>query len=241
MKLRLIAKTEFFPQPEIELDTKEGSQALSEFAGRACYQSWDKPNPKTADNRSYLGHILDVGHASVLEHGSCSFYVEGVSRALTHEFIRHRHLSYSQLSQRFVGDHPEFVVPPILRGDVAAEGILDSAMQNDIEDYNWLRQRIANRLMDSGMSKTLARKRAREAARAVYPNMTETKIVVTGNHRAWRDFLGKRAEYYADLEIREFAVAVFKHLIGHFPNIYQDFEVFTDEDERQSVRLARTN
>ncbi len=73
MKLRLIAKTEFFPQPEIELDTDEGSQALSEFAGRGCYQSWSKPNPATATNRDYLRHRLAVGNNLVQEHGSCTF------------------------------------------------------------------------------------------------------------------------------------------------------------------------
>src|SRR3712207_7558756 len=78
----------------------EGGEALAEFAGRACYQSWDKPNPATATNAGYLRHILEVGHLSVLEHGTVTMYLTGVSRSLTHELIRHRHFSFSQLSQR---------------------------------------------------------------------------------------------------------------------------------------------
>ena len=242
MKLRLIAKTEFFPQPEIVLDTAEGSQALSEFAGRACYQSWSKPNPKTATNRGYLANILKVRHDSVLEHGSCTFYVEGVTRALTHELIRHRHFSYSQLSQRFVSveDGVTLVAPPLLR---EVEGINDFLfeMREHVEQaYEMLEDMAATQTREE-KSVAMILKRHREAARAALPNMVETKIVITGNHRAWRDFLLKRAEYHADLEIREFAVALFKNLIGHFPNIYQDFEVFNDEDERQSVRLAGMN
>ena len=73
----------------------DGGQALAEFAGRACYQSWNKPNPATATNAGYLRHILEVGHLSVLEHGTATFYLTGVSRSLTHELIRHRHFSYS--------------------------------------------------------------------------------------------------------------------------------------------------
>ena len=81
--------------------TPTGGQALAEFAGRACYESWSKPNPATATNAGYLRHILEVGHLSVLEHGTVTMYLRGVSRSLTHELIRHRHFSYSQLSQRY--------------------------------------------------------------------------------------------------------------------------------------------
>src|SRR5690554_948865 len=73
------------------------SDLLAEFAGRSCYQSFHKPNPKTEANHDYLRNILNQGHFSVLEHASATFYVTGVSRALTHELIRHRHLSYSEL------------------------------------------------------------------------------------------------------------------------------------------------
>ena len=70
-QVTLIAKTEFIPPAGVPWETDaDGGQALAEFAGRACYQSWKKPNPATATNAGYLHHILEVGHLSVLEHGT---------------------------------------------------------------------------------------------------------------------------------------------------------------------------
>ena len=106
LHVQLIAKTEFVAPSDVPWSTDaDGGQALLEFAGRACYQSWSKPNPKTATNAGYLQHIIDVGHFSVLEHASVSFYITGISRSCTHELIRHRHFSYSQLSQRYVPEN----------------------------------------------------------------------------------------------------------------------------------------
>lgn len=218
MRVRLIAKTEFIPQPE--LNTHEGitdADELSEYSGRTCYQSWSKPNPETATNAGYLKNILDSYHFSVLEHASVTFYIEGVSRSLTHELVRHRHLSYSQLSQRFVDESSvELVVPPALRGSDERASLLD-AMEFAKEIYN--------SIVESLLSNGLPRKKAREAARAVLPNMTETKIVVTGNHRAWREFLTKRNSPGADAEIRELAQEILGQLKKIAPNTYQDMEL----------------
>ena len=80
LRVQLIAKTEFLAPPDVPWSTDaEGGPALVEFAGRACYQSWSKPNPRTATNAAYVRHIIDVGHFSVLEHASVSFYITGVS------------------------------------------------------------------------------------------------------------------------------------------------------------------
>ena len=119
LRVQLIAKTEFVVPSDVPWSTEtDGGQALVEFAGRACYQSWSKPNPKTATNAGYLQHIIDVGHFSVLEHASVSFYITGISRSCTHELIRHRHFSYSQLSQRYVPENEsQIVVPPGMEGD----------------------------------------------------------------------------------------------------------------------------
>lgn len=188
---------------------------LAEFAGRSCYQSFHKPNPKTEANHDYLKNILDQGHFSVLEHASATFYVTGVSRALTHELIRHRHLSYSELSQRFVDlDEANTVIPPALRDEDDAE--LLEVMDACANSYNVLVDYLTN-------VKGLKRKQAREAARAVMPNMTETRIVVTGNMRAWRDMLFKRYSVHADAEIREFAAEVLRQLKLIAPGQFQDF------------------
>lgn len=192
------------------------ADALAEGSGRACYQAWSRPNPATRKNVDYLRHIIDSGHFSVLEHASATFYIEGVSRSLTHELIRHRHLSYSQLSQRFVNEEDaEFVVPPALEGTEEASDILENNFRLIIEDYNYLVRMLQD-------DKGLTRKQAREAARAVLPNMTETKIVVTGNMRAWRDFLSKRWHVAADAEIRQLAGEILKQLRTVAPNSFQD-------------------
>ncbi len=84
-RVQTIAWTHFEAPEDVPWDTDtDGGQALAEFAGRACYQSWKKPNPATATNAGYLHHILEVGHLSVLEHGSVTFYLTGISRSLTH-------------------------------------------------------------------------------------------------------------------------------------------------------------
>src|SRR2546423_3189437 len=116
MRVQLVAKTGFFPPDEVPWSTDaDGGEALAEFAGRACYQSWRKPNPATVTNAGYLKHILEVGHLSVLEHGTVTFYLSGVSRSFTHELIRHRHFSYSQLSQPYPpGRHPAPVEPHVI-------------------------------------------------------------------------------------------------------------------------------
>lgn len=202
--------------------------ALAEFAGRACYQSWSRPNPKTATNEGYMKHILEVGHESVLEHASATFYVEGVSRALTHELIRHRHLSYSELSQRFVNVEDADIVPP----PAIDESWDDRIVWNSFGEYTKVGKEFteANRaarrtyatLVSFLTEKGLPRKQAREAARAVLPNATETKIVVTGNMRAWRDMLKKRYHVAADAEIREFAGEILRQLREIAPNTFQD-------------------
>src|SRR5882757_10118425 len=118
LRVQLIAKTEFLPPADVPWETDtDGGEALAEFAGRACYQSWKKPNPSTATNAGYLRHILEVGHLSVLEHGSVTFYLSGISRSLTHELIRHRHFSYSQLSQRYVPEKRAAMVEPDVIAD----------------------------------------------------------------------------------------------------------------------------
>jgi thymidylate synthase ThyX len=118
LRVQAIAWTHFEAPADVPWETDTGGgEALAEFAGRACYQSWKKPNPSTATNAGYLRHILEVGHLSVLEHGSVSFYLSGVSRSLTHELIRHRHFSYSQLSQRYVPERDAAMVEPEVIAD----------------------------------------------------------------------------------------------------------------------------
>ena len=203
LHVQLIAKTDFITPPDVEWDTDaDGGEALVEFAGRACYQSWSKPNPKTATNAGYLRHIIDVGHFSVLEHASVSFYISGISRSCTHELIRHRHFSYSQLSQRYVPENESrIVVPPGIEDDEELRRILGEAADASRATYSELLDKLEAKFADQPNA-VLRRKQARQAARAVLPNATETRIVVTGNYRAWRHFIAMRASEHADIEIR---------------------------------------
>lgn len=234
LRVQLIAKTEFAAPADVPWSTgADGGQALVEFAGRACYQSWSKPNPKTATNAGYLKHIIDVGHFSVLEHASVTFYITGLSRSCTHELIRHRHFSYSQLSQRYVPEHDSrVVVPPGIEGDVELEALFLAAADAGRAAYTELLAALEAKLSDVP-NQTLRRKQARQAARAVLPNATETRIVVTGNYRAWRHFIAMRASEHADVEIRRLAVACLRELRAVAPQVFADFEITTLADDTE--------
>ncbi|MPZ00680.1 MAG: FAD-dependent thymidylate synthase [Actinophytocola sp.] len=230
-QVQLIAKTEFFPPEDVPWSTDaEGGQALAEFAGRACYQSWKKPNPKTATNAGYLDHVISVGHLSVLEHGSATFYITGISRSLTHELIRHRHFSYSQLSQRYVPERDAaFVEPEVIASDPELHEKFLAAAQASQDAYNELLEGLQDKFADAP-SKTLQRKQARQAARSILPNATETRIVVTGNYRAWRHFIAMRATEHADVEIRALAVECLRQLQKVAENVFADFTISTLPD-----------
>ncbi|MEP6851159.1 MAG: FAD-dependent thymidylate synthase [bacterium] len=225
-RVQVIAWTHFEAPADVPWDTDtDGGQALAEFAGRACYQSWKKPNPATATNAGYLQHILEVGHLSVLEHGSVTFYLTGISRSLTHELIRHRHFSYSQLSQRYVPERDAALVEPdVIAEDPELHARFVAAGAAAITAYTELLEGLEKKFADVEHA-TLRRKQARQAARAVLPNATETRIVVTGNYRAWRHFVAMRASEHADVEIRALAVACLRELSRVAPNVFADFEI----------------
>jgi thymidylate synthase (FAD) len=226
LRVQAIAWTHFEPPADVPWETDTGGgEALAEFAGRACYQSWKKPNPSTATNAGYLRHILEVGHLSVLEHGSVSFYLSGISRSLTHELIRHRHFSYSQLSQRYVPERDAAMVEPeVIAEDPALHAKFVAASEAAVQAYTELLEGLEKKFADVEHA-TLRRKQARQAARAVLPNATETRIVVTGNYRAWRHFVAMRASEHADVEIRELAIACLRELQRIAPNAFADFEI----------------
>ena len=95
-------------------DSDRPAEGLTETAGRLCYMSFAAPRP--GGNAAYLANILKSGHGSVFEHAVWNFVVTGVSRSLTHELVRHRHASYSQLSQRYVDEGvAEYVCPPLVQ------------------------------------------------------------------------------------------------------------------------------
>lgn len=224
--MHVIAQTQFSPPPEVSWDTDaDGGQALTEFAGRACYESWSKPNPRTATNAGYLRHIIDVGHFAVLEHAQVTCYITGISRSCAHELTRHRHLSFSQLSQRYVPEtDADVVVPPGIAGDPELERLFLAAADASRASYQQLLAGLETRLADTPNA-ALRRKQARQAARSVLPVATETRVVATGNYRAWRHFVAMRGSENADLELRRLAIACLRRLVEVAPAVFGDFEI----------------
>jgi thymidylate synthase (FAD) len=199
------------------------AESIIEFAGRGCYESWSRPNPATATNAGYLEHIMEVGHFSVIEHGAMTFYCRGLSRSLTHELVRHRHFSYSQLSQRYVDpgagqSNTGPVQPPISVNDELAEHILAEAWSDASMHYENLVRHFKKKNPDA------TRKEWRQAARSVLPNMTETRLVLTGNFRALRHYFAMRCTESADAEIRHMACLMLDECKRHAPNIFADFK-----------------
>lgn len=232
----LLARQQYLSAPHInwESDTEVPGEALAEFAGRICYLSFGpdagfegghKLISGRTSNKEYLDNILRVRHGSVLEHANWTFLFEGISRALTHELVRHRHFSYSQLSQRYVDESDvAFVLPPEIEEGTEAFEIWRQSCERALGEYRALLAEIEKQIQDEP-SKTLQRKRARQTARSVLPNAAETKIVVSGNARAWRHFLEMRGSASAEAEIRALAIAVLRVLRDEAPNLFGDYEI----------------
>ena len=239
-RITLLARPVFLEPDHLKvnwLGESTDGERLAEFAGRLCYMS--QKNPASRQTRDYLENIKKQGHGSVLEHANYSLLLEGVSRSLTHELVRHRAgFAYSQLSQRYVDEsEAHFVVPPAIIGDEALEKEWRAQIDGAQKTYVRLVEQLMERYGWVG-DKVHRRKMAREAARGVLPNSTETKIVVTANARAWRTMLELRSSEGAELEIRRCAVAMLKLLSKETPAFFSDFEIYQAEDRREAARIV---
>lgn len=195
--------------------TGSDGEWLIEFAGRECYQSFHNPAGRTT--AEYVRNIIKQGHYSVLEHVNVSYRVEGVSRSLTHELIRHRHFSYSQLSQRYVDSREAwFVCPPLFLSDYELFKEWERITLRQQQDLVALEELVRAR------HPALSQKKIREAVRSVAPNSIETKVVLTGNLRTFREFLPKRMSSHAEAEIQRLANAIHKDLNKLFPSVFDD-------------------
>ncbi len=211
-----------------QTDAETDGERLIEFAGRQCYESWENKAGRT--NREYIENIKQIGHTSVLEHAVASLRFAAVSRSWSHEAVRHRHLSVSQLSQRYVDSADvNYVVPPALRGTVDEPMFRDACLSAHAM-YVHLISRLEAR-MTADSPTTAQRKLAREAARSVLPNATETRLVLTGNLTAWRWFCIRRASEAADAEMAEVACRVVEILQGVAPSVFSDFEKRVSEKD----------
>jgi len=236
----VIARPQFVEPDHLKVgwkgDATDGER-LAEFAGRLCYMS--QANPAHRTTADYLENIKKQGHGSVLEHSVYVLLLEGISRSCTHELVRHRAgFGYSQLSQRYVDEsEAAFVVPPAMLGDAqleaawlaqvtAAQEAYVRAVEDLMRRYEWVADKVHRRKM------------AREAARSLLPNATETKIVVSANARAWRTMLELRCGEGAEQEIRRLAVAVLRTLRAEAPRFFSDFEIYKADDGAEAARAV---
>ncbi len=211
-----------------QTDAELGAEQLCEMAGRVCYMSFGKGRKTNAE---YLGNIIGMRHGSVLEHAVWSFVVTGVSRSFTHELVRHRAgFGYSQLSQRYVDEsETDFVEPDAIAENPELHQIWLEAVNDCLAAYKKLVDGLAAKFADVEQA-TLRRKLARQAARSVLPNATETKIFVTGNARAWRHFIEARGNEHAEVEIRKVAIKILRALQAESQTLFGDYDIETLSD-----------
>jgi thymidylate synthase (FAD) len=211
-----------FGTPEPLVNPAEFSaEKVVEIAGRTCYLSFANPSGKTTS--TYIQNLVRQGHESVLEHVSWTFILAGVSRAFSHQMVRHRvGFSYSQLSQQYV-DHRSirFVIPSEL---LASAELLTTWKKTVIDQRRSYIDLVES--LDAAPSKLPPRERVRSmrsAARSVLPNCVEAVIAVTANARAWRHFLEIRGSTEGDIEMRRVCALLLSTLKQEAPSIFFDF------------------
>ena len=223
---QLLADEELPGVPDSIRAGSDEAAAIVEISARLCYMSFGRGRKHIED---FVNNLLAKGDGSVFEHVNYGFVFTGVSRSLTHELVRHRAgFAFSQRSQRFVDEsEAPYVVPPAIaeKGGVAAD-LLKQAAEAASASYEKLVEELEQSLPEKDFATTWDRRKAvRQAARAVLPNATETKIFVTANVRAWRHFIEMRGAAYADWEIRKLALKVLEVLKAECPLLFWDFEI----------------
>lgn len=212
------------------------AELIVEFAGRLCYMSFgDKQSPRT--NAEYIRNIIDQGHESVLEHASWTFLLTGVSRAFSHQLVRHRiGFSYSQLSQQY---HDEtdatFIQPAGLESSDLALQAWRAATAQASSTYKTLLKTFE---ATEASSKEKMRM-IRSAARSILPAATETSIVVTANARSLRHFLSLRGGIVGDTEMRLVSDLLLAALSIEAPSLFADFNSHAADDGLPIIRGPR--
>jgi len=163
---------------------------------------------KTSDKelKTILGHVMSLGHTSVIEHTCFTFAISDVSRSLTHQLVRHRIASYAQQSQRYVNlNEPCYVTPPKIKKDKKMKKAYDETMKKIWEQYN--------KLLELGIPA--------EDSRYVLPNAACTNIIVTMNARSLLNFFELRCCLHAQWEIRQLANKMLKEVKKVAPIIFK--------------------
>ncbi len=189
-------------------------------AAKLCYSASDvdavMEKVEANDQHSFIGKLVDMGHLSPIEHASFTFAIEGISRACSHQLVRHRLASYSQQSQRYVGMEEGFgyIVPPSIGADPVLKERFEFFMEGIQEFYNELVQAMKARGIEG--------ESAYEDARFVLPNAVETKLIVTMNARELLHFFTQRCCRRAQWEIRAMAMEMLKLARKAAPAIFRE-------------------
>ena len=205
------------------------------MAAKLCYSQVGvaEISEKMSDEQAekFVRMLMGFSHMSPIEHISFTFAIEGVSRTLTHQLVRHRLASYSQQSQRYVSENQfDYIVPPLIEKDEKALERFNETMADIQKSYEELRDILTENntkeLMESdGLDEKEARKKAvkmaNEDARFVLPGACETKIIMTMNARELLHFFGERTCMRAQWEIREMATQMLKQVREVCPVIFE--------------------
>jgi len=213
------------------------AEHLVEAAGRLCYMSFGHLNQSPRSTSQYIMNLIDQGHESVLEHLNWTFLITGVSRAFTHQLVRHRAgFAYSQLSQQYHDEsEAEFVVPIEVKNDPGLFHAWKKHIQSSLDFYKASLSNIGKNKNADSLSKKENMRALRSASRSILPNATETKIVVTANARAIRHFLNMRGSIDGDYEMRMVSEALYKIVSNDAPALFQDFQVVNGETNAAKV------
>ncbi|NOX19961.1 MAG: FAD-dependent thymidylate synthase [Nitrospirae bacterium] len=188
------------------------------LAAKLCYSPSDiealTEKIKKKDQQGFVKKLMNMGHLSPIEHASFTFAIEGISRACSHQLVRHRIASYSQQSQRYVSEESgfDYIIPPTIKEDPELRKYFEEFMNQAQEVYN----HIVKRLNEKG----LKGEAANQDARFVLPNACETKIIVTMNARELLHFFKQRCCLRAQWEIRAMAEEMLKLVKKVAPTIF---------------------
>ncbi|NFS07078.1 FAD-dependent thymidylate synthase [Clostridium botulinum] len=208
------------------LEYTPNAEKLIASAAKLCYSSSgieDLQNNLDKEKvDKFLNMLMSYGHESPIEHVSFTFGIEGVSRSLTHQLVRHRIGSYSQQSQRYVRlDQFEYVIPPSVEKDEEAKKIYIEAMKNCQKSYDDIASILKEKYINNGLRDIDAEKKAIEDARYVFPNACTSKIIVTMNARSLMNFFRHRCCNRAQWEIRELAEIVLFEVKDVAPTLFK--------------------
>ncbi len=192
------------------------------MAAKLCYSPADveslKSKIETKDQKAFVERLVKMGHMTPIEHPSFTFAIEGISRACSHQLVRHRLASYSQQSQRYVSEKSgveetfDYIIPPSIAGDQEAKEVYEHFMIEAQKTYDLLIAKLNK--------KNIKGEAANQDARFVLPNAAETKIMVTMNARELLHFFRQRCCNRAQWEIRRMAEEMLRLVKNVAPTIF---------------------